>query len=147
MALLLVHAAATLAMVGLIWFVQVVHYPLFELASERRFERFSAEHQRRTGLVVAPLMLAELGAAGLLLVAPPEGVGPGLPRLGVGLLAVIWLSTAVLQIPLHRRLTAAMDPTAIRRLVASNWVRTVAWSARGWVALALVAEAFRSPVY
>lgn len=28
-ALLLVHAAATWAMVGLVWFVQVVHYPLF----------------------------------------------------------------------------------------------------------------------
>ncbi|MFY0528690.1 hypothetical protein ACN28I_37835 [Archangium gephyra] len=26
---LLAHAAATLFMVGLIWFVQVVHYPLF----------------------------------------------------------------------------------------------------------------------
>ena len=71
MTLLLIHAGASLAMVGLIWFVQVLHYPLFELASERRFDRFAAEHQRRTSLVVVPLMLTELGTAVALLVQLP----------------------------------------------------------------------------
>ena len=32
--LLLLHAAATLFMTGLIWFVQVVHYPLFARVGE-----------------------------------------------------------------------------------------------------------------
>jgi hypothetical protein len=143
MTLLLVHAAATLAMVGLIWFVQVVHYPLFDLASERRFHRFAAQHQRRTSLVVVPLMLTELGAALALLAAPPAGLGRGLPWLGIVLLAVIWISTAGLQVPLHRRLSGGHDPRAVRRLVAGNWLRTAAWTARGWLALAMLAEAMR----
>lgn len=143
MTLLLIHAAATLALVGLIWFVQVVHYPLFDLVSERRFDRFAAEHQRRTSWVVVPLMLTELGAALALLVSPPPGMGRGLLWLGAILLALIWLSTAFLQVPLHRRLSGGRDVSTIRRLVASNWLRTAAWSGRGWLALALLARALR----
>ena len=142
MVLLLIHAGATLAMVGLIWFVQVVHYPLFDLASERRFAGFAAEHQRRTSLVVVPLMFAEAGTALALLVAPPLGLGRGPLWLGLLLLVVIWLSTALLQVPLHRRLSNGRDGTAIRRLVASNWLRTTAWTARGALALAIVAQAW-----
>lgn len=140
MALLLIHAAATLAMVGVIWFVQVVHYPLFELASSRRFGSFAAEHQRRTTLVVAPLMLVELASALLLLIAPASSAGRTLSLLGMLLLALIWLSTGLLQVPLHRRLSSGRDARAIGRLVASNWVRTAAWTLRGALALALVAE-------
>ena len=143
MTLLSIHAAATLAMAGLIWFVQIVHYPLFDLASERRFQRFAAEHQRRTSFVVLPLMLVELGSALAILAAPPPGLGRGLPGLGVCLLALIWLSTFLLQVPLHRRLGAGWQAPAVRRLVATNWLRTVAWTARGWLALAMLAE---SPV-
>jgi hypothetical protein len=146
MTLLLIHAAATLALVGLIWFVQVVHYPLFDLASERRFDRFVAEHKRRTSWVVVPLMLTELGTALALLAAPPLGMGRELLWLGALLLALIWLSTALLQVPLHRRLSGGRDESAIRRLVASNLLRTVAWSGRGWLALALLAEASRSTI-
>ena len=135
---LLIHAGATLALAGLIWFVQIVHYPLFDLASERRFEHFAAEHQRRTSFVVVPLMLIEAGSALALLVTPPLGLGRGLLWLGVLLLALIWLSTAVLQVPLHRRLSAGHDPSVVRRLVATNWLRTAAWTARGCLALALL---------
>ena len=141
MVLLLIHAGATLAMVGLIWFVQVVHYPLFDFASERRFAGFAAEHQRRTSLVVVPLMFAEAGTALSLLVAPPVGLGRGPLWLGLLLLLVVWLSTALLQVPLHRRLANERDAAAIRRLVTSNWLRTVAWTARGGLALFLLAEA------
>ena len=140
MALLLVHAGATLAMVGLIWFVQLVHYPLFEFASSRRFVEFAAEHQRRTALVVAPLMLVEMGSGVFLLLAPPSGVNRALPWAGALLLALIWASTALLQVPLHRRLSEGHDAGSLRRLVTSNWLRTGAWSLRGVLALVLIAR-------
>ena len=143
MVVLLLHAGVTLVMVGVIWFVQVVHYPLFDLASERRFGRFAAEHQRRTSFVVVPLMLTEAATAVALLVAPPPGLGRELPVLGLFLLAAIWLSTALLQVPVHRRLSDGRDIAAIRRLVTSNWLRTAAWTARGVLALFLLAEACR----
>ncbi len=143
MVLLLIHAGATLAIVGLIWFVQIVHYPLFELASKSRFELFAAQHQRRTSYVVVPLMMTEAATALTLLVASPPGLERALLWLGLLLLAVIWLSTGLFQVPLHRRLANGRDAAAIRRLVTSNWLRTVAWTARGALALFLLAEAWR----
>ena len=58
-----------------------------------------------------------------------------LPALGIVLLLVIWISTAIIQMPLHDQLLKQSNPTAQQRLVNSNWIRTVAWSLRGLVAL------------
>ncbi len=92
--LLLGHVGATLFMVGLIWFVQVVHYPLF----------------------------GHVGGEGFVL------------------LAVVWLSTALLQVPRHTTLGSGFDAAAHRFLVASNWLRTVCWSAHGLLVLWMVAR-------
>ncbi|MDP9439422.1 MAG: hypothetical protein M3P49_11875, partial [Actinomycetota bacterium] len=67
---LLVHVGATLFMVGLIWFVQIVHYPLFASVGRGGFAEYSRAHSRLTGLVVGPPMLIEAGTAVALVVRP-----------------------------------------------------------------------------
>ncbi|NIR37604.1 MAG: hypothetical protein GWN07_37935, partial [Actinobacteria bacterium] len=47
------------------------------------------------------------------------------------LLAVALGSTVLVQVPLHRRLAEGHDRRTAERLIATNWVRTVAWSLRG----------------
>ena len=133
--LLLANAAATLAMVGVIWFVQVVHYPLFGNVGIESFTAYSEDHSRLTTYVVGPPMLLEAATTALLIFLPPEPVPALLPWAGAVLLAVVWLSTALLQVPGHRTLGLGFDPGAHRFLVTSNWVRTVAWSARGILVL------------
>jgi hypothetical protein len=133
--LLLAHAAATLAMAGLIWFVQVVHYPLMARVDAAGFAGYERSHARRTTWVVAPLMLVEAGLALLFVVRPPANVPVAQAWIGVGLVALLWASTAALQVPLHHRLARGFDQEAHRRLVASNWIRTAAWSVRGALAL------------
>lgn len=139
--LLLAHLTATAVMVGIIWFVQAVHYPLFAEVGESGWIAYAAEHVRRTGRVVAPPMLVEAATATLLLLRRPDAVPAGWAWLGVGLLILIWGSTALLQVPRHRRLGAAFDPAATRTLVATNWLRTTAWTLRGLLAAAMVARA------
>jgi len=144
LALLLLHAAATLFMVGLIWFVQVVHYPLASRVGEAAFAAYQQAHMAKTAWVVVPPMLVELAAAGLLVVNRPPGIPAWAPWVGVALLAVVWASTATLQVPLHGALAAGLDPERVSRLVATNWVRTVGWSLRGLLALAFIAWAWES---
>ncbi|MCU0270086.1 MAG: hypothetical protein MUF83_15765 [Acidimicrobiales bacterium] len=136
-ALLGLHLFATAAMVGLIWFVQVVHHPVFTSVGADRFVRYEAEHQRRTAWVVGPFMavggVTVLAIAGFLL----EEVGTILAVVGLVLLAVIHASTVLAQVPAHRLLSAGYDPTVAARLVCGNWVRTGGWSARGVVAVAM----------
>lgn len=133
-ALLLAHAAATLALAGLVWFVQVVHYPLFARVPGEAFTAYELEHGRRTTWVVAPLMAVEaLTAVALVLVEPGA-----LTVIGVALVVGIWASTFLVQVPCHRVLSRGWDAAAHRRLVRTNWLRTVLWSARGAIALALL---------
>lgn len=138
--LLALHAAATLLMTGVIWFVQVVHYPLFALVGPDGFSRYEQVHAARTTWVVAPLMLVELATAVLLLVRPDERMPHWMPAAGLVLLAVIWGSTFLLQVPRHDVLAAGFDAGAHQALVASNWFRTAAWTLRGGLVLWMLAR-------
>jgi hypothetical protein len=143
MPVLLVQAFASLALTGLIWCIQVVHYPLFAAVGKDEFIRYEADHARLITLVVGPLMLVELATTLWIAAARPAGVPAWMAWTGVILLAAIWLSTAAIQVPCHARLAAGFDPEVHARLVSSNWIRTVAWTARGVLALAMIAAAAR----
>ena len=133
------HALATWFMVGLIWFVQVVHYPLFSAVGKEAFVTYESRHTAATSLVVVPPMLIELATAALLVYARPRD--PWVIA-GAILVAVIWLSTFLIQVPCHTRLTQGFSVSIADRLVASNWIRTVSWSLRGVIALVVLRRAF-----
>lgn len=121
-------------MTGLIWFVQVVHYPLFGAVGAEAFTRYHALHTTRTTLVVAPLMLTEAACALWLVWARP---GPA-AWIGAALVAVVWLATFGLSVPRHEVLSGGFDSGAAEALVATNWVRTLAWTARAGLAVWLL---------
>ncbi len=135
---LFLHVVSTLVMVGVIWMVQVVHYPLMAFADRNRYPAFQRAHERRIGWVVIPPMLIELVTAAALAMASWSPVPPALAWIGLALLAVIWASTFSLQVPRHRRLQRGFDQVAHERLVRSNWVRTVGWTARGILVLVML---------
>lgn len=135
--LAVVHVGATFAMTGLIWFVQIVHYPLFAVVAADSFVAYAERHVRQTSWVVAPLMLLEVVTSIGLLWCASDTLVAALAWLGSGLLVTIWLSTALQQVPCHRRLVAGHDPVVIRRLVRTNWIRTIAWTVRALVAVAI----------
>lgn len=131
--LLAAHAAATWAMTGLIWFVQVVHYPLFAAVGPAAFPAYHAAHTRLTTLVVAPLMLVEAALAVWLVAARADSAW--VVWTGAALLAVVWLATFGLSVPRHNWLAAhGADAVVLRTLVSTNWVRTIAWTLRAVLA-------------
>ncbi len=142
--LLLLHAAATLYMVGLIWMVQLVHYPLIAFVGHGSLAEWQAANLPRTTWAVGPPMLLELATTVLLVVIQPAAVPGWASVLGAILLGVIWVSTALVQVPLHDAILRA-DPSearaAVHRLVRSNWARTVLWSMRGLLALVFLGRA------
>jgi hypothetical protein len=147
-ALLLANTGSTLYMTGLIWFVQIVHYPLFAAVGRAEFPAYSRAHQTLTTLVVGPPMLVEALTAGLLIVMRPPAVPAWAAWTGLVLVGIIWISTATMQVPSHARLVGGFDESTGAFLVHSNWIRTAAWSARGalvlwmlWLCLAPAAEA------
>jgi hypothetical protein len=131
------HVAATWALVGLIWTVQTSVYPQFRWWAPDHFVRRHADYMRRIGWVVGPLMGIEGVTAVVWVWRSPEAVWAWV---GLSLVGVIWVSTAGLQVPLHQRLGRGLELELVNSLVRGNWVRTLAWTARGilvaWVSVA-----------
>jgi hypothetical protein len=128
--LVILQLVATLYMTGLIWFVQLVHYPLFSEVGHEAFVRYENAHNTRTSRVVLPAMLVELGSAIYLFVTPTSPWPKDTAGFGLALVVIIWLSTFMLQVPCHRRLKNGFDAVVHRNLVQTNWIRVMAWSMR-----------------
>lgn len=134
----LVQLGATAFMTGVIWYVQVVHYPLMAGWPHDQFGVWEVRHREMTGPVVLPVMLLEGLTAALLFLVPPRGGSRWLIGLAGLLLAGIWASTFLLQIPCHDLLSQGWDDRVHTRLVQTNWLRTVLWTARLGLALVMV---------
>lgn len=117
-------------MTGIIWFVQLVQYPSFAQVDPASFPSFHAQHSRSISVIVAPLMVAETISAIAFVWAPLRVQTPAQIWLGIALIAFIWASTFLLQVPAHSQLGSGFDEGTWRMLVRSNWLRTIAWSAR-----------------
>jgi len=127
---LLIQVATTWAMTGIIWFVQLVQYPSFAQVDSASFPGFHAHHSRAISVIVAPLMVAEAISAIAFLWKPLRVQTPWQVWLGIGLIVFVWASTLLLQVPAHGRLESGFEEASWRMLVRSNWLRTIAWSAR-----------------
>jgi uncharacterized membrane protein len=134
-ALFTAQLASTWFMTGLIWFVQIVHYPLFASVGHAGYRRYQALHVERTSRVVVPVMLVELVTAVAAVWARPRYPSATSAWLGLALLAVVWITTFAVQVPAHGRLADGFNEATHRRLVSGNWIRTAAWSARALLLL------------
>lgn len=123
------------ALFGLIWIVQLVHYPSFRYVAMDRFAAFHQHHTRSISFIVLPLMLAELGL-GITLVWQSDLDWRYI--IALVMVGLIWVSTFLIQVPDHNALGQGKDDRLIERLVKTNWIRTILWTAKAlWLSLLL----------
>lgn len=129
--LLLLNSFVALFLMGVSWVVQLVTYPALALVGKSEFARYHAAHTRGMGWVAgAPMVLELLLAAWLAAAAYPAwGAARALGQLA--LVLVVWAATFFLAVPFHNRLAAhGYDYIALDGLTRTNWLRTLAWTAR-----------------
>ena len=135
--LLVMHLVSTCFMLGVIWFVQVVHYPLLAKVGTQQFPAYEKLHCRLTALVVGPAMLTEAVTA-ILLFFLLDSVPRSLLLVNLVCIVLIWFSTYLLQVPAHARLENVFDERTHSRLLVSNWLRTFLWSVRVLLVVAIM---------
>ena len=127
------------AWLGLIWTVQLVSYPGFLHVPPEQFPAAHRAHSLRIAWVVVPLFIMEVAAC-LVWLCLLLDTRTAWHFSVAACVAVAWTSTFLIQVPLHHRLSRQPEATAIRRLIATNWIRTIAWSGKAglmvWHALA-----------
>ena len=128
----------TFMLTGLIWCIQSIHYPLFHLVDREKFCDFARQYQKRVSLVLAPFLVMECFFAILMLTVARAGECRILTFILFALLLVIWLSTFCLQIPEHTALSKEFSHKNLRKLILTNWIRTIVWSLRSILLLWLL---------
>lgn len=136
--LVIIHVVATFFMVGMIWTVHHLHYPLFALVGEETYVAFQQEHVDRIGALLFVPWLAE-GATllGLLALAFIGGRSElRLPTVVNSLaMAVVLVISGFWSAPAHGDLSDGFDAAVHDRLMNANLVRSLAWTVCGAAAV------------
>ena len=125
---LLGHLIFTSIMTGVIWVIQIVHYPSFHFIEKDLYTAFQKFHMNKISIIVIPIMLAEL-ITGMMLFLDKSSKSPFL-IISFVILVLIWLITGVFFSKAHNELIAGYQELVINQLVAMNWIRTLLWTLR-----------------
>jgi len=125
---LLGHLIFTSIMTGVIWVIQIVHYPSFHFIEKELYTAFQKFHMNKISIIVIPIMLAEL-ITGMMLFLDKSSKSPFL-IISFVILVLIWLITGVFFSKAHNELIAGYQELVINQLVAMNWIRTLLWTLR-----------------
>ena len=131
------NIAVSWGLLILIWLVQMIIYPGLVRIPSNDFVNYHAWYVTRITMVVFPLMIGEIIIAIVLFFLQDNLF---YPSFAVGLVILVWCSTFTFQVPIHKRLQAGKDDATIKRLVATNWIRTVAWSLKAIIVIIFAAE-------
>ena len=124
----LTHLVFTSTMVGIIWVIQLVHYPSFYFIRKDIFVSFQEFHTNKIAIVVVPVMLVEL-ITGILLIYMETNIDIAL-SISLFILIAIWVLTAIYFYKAHQKLMSGYNEEIINQLIKLNWIRTILWTFR-----------------
>lgn len=130
-----VHLFCFWSMFGVIWVIQMAHYPAFRFISSEQFVEFHQFHSQRITPIVGPLMMTELVSGSLLVFRHGDS-----PVFWINFLGVIgiFIVTFAVSVPIHNQLSSGKNSAAIEKLILTNWLRTGIYSLRAIILIVLV---------
>jgi len=128
--LFMIHLVSTSFMVGVIWIVQLVHYPTFLFIDEQKSNDFQKFHMSRISYIVMPAMTTELFSGIYIYIYSNMAIDSNLFLLALTVLIINWIITALVFVKMHNKLLINYKIEIISLLVKWNWLRTLLWSVR-----------------
>ena len=128
---------------GEIWFVQIVVYPLFGKVGEDEYVAYHKSYSSRIPLpVILPGFASFLLPIALVFLRPESvPLWMALANVACGLIGL--LVTVVLEIPRHARLEkGGKQEAVIRELILYNWPRTLSITGSALLTVMMLAAAF-----
>ena len=125
--LFFLNAISAFILTGVIWTIQLVHYPSFYYIDKLSFLSFHQFHNNRISMIVMPFMMVELITSIILYMNDTSSL---IFALNLAIIVLIWCSTFFIQVPIHTILSSGKDKKMIEKLVKTNWIRTFLWTIR-----------------
>jgi hypothetical protein len=132
-----IQAGAACFGAGVLWTMQLLNYPLLQLVGADQVPAYETAHNRRFAIVVVPPLVVTLVTTVILLVTGWLAVAVT----DLVLLAAIIVVTVRYGAPAHTHLARRFDAAVHRRLVATNWIRTIAWTVLGALGVVALCQA------
>ena len=126
----ILHLVSTSIMVGVIWIIQLVHYPTFLFIDKQKYMKFQEFHMSRVSYIVMPTMIAELFSGIYILLYNNILMLNTFFLLASFSLFLNWVITALVFVKIHNGLLIKYEKKIILLLVKLNWLRTILWSLR-----------------
>ena len=126
----ILHLVSTSIMVGVIWIIQLVHYPTFLFIDKQKYMKFQEFHMSRVSYIVMPTMIAELFSGIYILLYNNILMVNTFFLLASFSLFLNWVITALVFVKIHNGLLIKYEKNIILLLVKFNWIRTILWSLR-----------------
>jgi len=125
-------------MVGVIWIIQLVHYPAYRYIDALEFTQYQNFHSTQISYFVAPVMLLELASGAWMFYQLTQSKN----NLSIAIttfltLLIIWGLTFFKIVPLHNQLVSGKNLVIIEHIIQLNWWRTILWTLRGLLLLKL----------
>lgn len=137
---LVLWAVLVFWVLGQIWLVQIVIYPLFARVGPPDYKAYHAFYSRRIALpVIIPGFMSFILPVALALFGPAMPAWMSLANIAAGAAGLV--VTVLLEIPRHVRLVAGgKDDTAIAELTSFNWLRTLSISLQALIACLMMSH-------
>lgn len=126
----ILHLISTFFMVGVIWVVQIVHYPSFYFIDKQKYQVFQEFHMHKISMIVVPMMVLEIFSGLILIFNFYHNNGHTTFYLSVFMLICIWTITGSIFTKLHNELLKGYDKSIIKKIIEWNWSRTLLWTLR-----------------
>ncbi len=125
--LIVLHIVSTSIMVGVIWVMQLLHYPALLYVKNETFRQFQNFHMTKISIIVVPIMLIEL-VSGFIIYLQGERSFEFLASFV--LMIILWIMTGLIFTKFHSKLRKSKDIRIINKMIFLNWYRTLFWSMR-----------------
>ena len=117
------HILLSSTLFGVILATQFVSYPMFLSVDRSSFTSYHMNYTFNISKIVLPLMILEL----FFVIEMLFNNYNVFSLISFFLVVVIWLSTFLIQVPLHNSLSEKYCELKIKKLILSNWIRTCSW--------------------
>ena len=121
--LILINIFISSFMLGLILVTQIVSYPLFLKIKHSNFPDYHLYYTKKISIIAAPMMVLEFLIAANLMIVMKSYIS----IIIFLLILLIFFSTFFIQVPIHNKITLKADDSLSKKLVRTNWIRTVLW--------------------
>ncbi len=128
---LIINLAAASYLAGLFWYVQIVHYQLFNYIDKKSFIEYYIYQQKKSAFTIFIPMLLEGAFSILLAFDSPYNITPLIPFICLCLSTGMWLITFSHIAPLQDKLISdGLDKDTVKKLIEVNWLRTIGWTVK-----------------